>query len=184
MALQSSGAISINNINVELGQSGTTSSSLGQASFRTLAGVASGTISMSDFYGKSNGGSDTRSISYNYSTDREGYNGQTAGGIGSAVGGSTIYINGAELYYLGLNYYYDPAYWVYSLTLYGVHSQNKFTSISGNGNTLTTASAYSFAISSVVSNSSTWTWGPVYASLVNFPLNRTSSSMSATFTWI
>lgn len=54
MTLQSSGAISINNINVELGLSGTTNSSLNQSSFRTLAGVASGTISMSNFYGKSN----------------------------------------------------------------------------------------------------------------------------------
>jgi hypothetical protein len=53
MTLQSSGAISINNINVELGLSGTTQSSLGQTSFRTLAGVASGAISMSNFYGKS-----------------------------------------------------------------------------------------------------------------------------------
>lgn len=54
MALQSSGAISINNINVELGKAGTTTSSLGQSDFRTLAGVASGAISMSNFYGKSN----------------------------------------------------------------------------------------------------------------------------------
>ena len=54
MALQSSGAISINNINVELGKAGTTTSSLGQTDFRTLAGVASGAISMSNFYGKSN----------------------------------------------------------------------------------------------------------------------------------
>ena len=53
MALQGSGAISINNINVELGKAGTTTSSLGLADFRTLAGVASGAISMSNFYGKS-----------------------------------------------------------------------------------------------------------------------------------
>lgn len=53
MALQSSGAISINNINVELEKAGTTTSSLGQSDFRSLAGVASGTISMSNFYGKS-----------------------------------------------------------------------------------------------------------------------------------
>lgn len=54
MALQGSGAISINNINVELGKAGTTQSSLGQTDFRTLAGVPSGAISMSNFYGKSN----------------------------------------------------------------------------------------------------------------------------------
>lgn len=54
MTLPASGAISFNNINVELGVSGTTQASLGQASYRTLAGVASGAISMSNFYGKSN----------------------------------------------------------------------------------------------------------------------------------
>lgn len=54
MTLPVSGAISFNAINVELGVSGTTQASLGQSSYRTLAGVASGAISMSNFYGKSN----------------------------------------------------------------------------------------------------------------------------------
>jgi len=54
MTLPVSGAISFNNINVELGVSGTTQASLGQATYRTLAGVASGAISMSNFYGKAN----------------------------------------------------------------------------------------------------------------------------------
>lgn len=54
MALPPSGAISFNNINVELGVSGTTQASLGQTSYRTLAGVPSGAISMSNFYGKAN----------------------------------------------------------------------------------------------------------------------------------
>ncbi len=54
MALPVSGAISFNDINVELGVSGTTQASLNQASYRTLAGVPSGAISMSDFYGKAN----------------------------------------------------------------------------------------------------------------------------------
>lgn len=54
MTLPASGPISFNNINVELGVSGTTQASLGQTSYRTLAGVPSGAISMSNFYGKSN----------------------------------------------------------------------------------------------------------------------------------
>lgn len=54
MTLPVSGAISFNNINVELGVAGTTQASLGQASYRSLAGVASGAISMSNFYGKAN----------------------------------------------------------------------------------------------------------------------------------
>jgi len=54
MPLPVSGAISFNDINVELGVAGTTQASLNQASYRTLAGVPSGAISMSDFYGKAN----------------------------------------------------------------------------------------------------------------------------------
>ena len=54
MPLPASGPISFNNINVELGVAGTTQASLGQTSYRTLAGVPSGQISMSNFYGKAN----------------------------------------------------------------------------------------------------------------------------------
>jgi hypothetical protein len=54
MPTPSSGAISLNNVNVELGIGGTTLISLNQASVRTLAGVPSGTISMNNLYGKSN----------------------------------------------------------------------------------------------------------------------------------
>lgn len=54
MPLPASGPISFNNINVELGVSGTTQASLGQTSYRNLAGVPSGQISMSNFYGKAN----------------------------------------------------------------------------------------------------------------------------------
>lgn len=53
MALPSTGAISLNAVNVELGLSGTTTISMNQASVRTLFGVASGAIRMSDGYGKS-----------------------------------------------------------------------------------------------------------------------------------
>ena len=54
MALPVSGPISFNAINVELNVAGTTQASLNQASYRTLAGVPSGEISLSDFYGKAN----------------------------------------------------------------------------------------------------------------------------------
>jgi hypothetical protein len=53
MTLQSSGAISLANVNVELGRSSTTNISLNESAVRTLAGVASGTISLSNLYGKS-----------------------------------------------------------------------------------------------------------------------------------
>ena len=54
MTLPASGAISLNQVNVELGLSGTTTISMNQASVRTLFGVPSGAISMSNGYGKSN----------------------------------------------------------------------------------------------------------------------------------
>jgi len=53
MALQTSGPISANDINIELGRSGTASFSLNGADERGLAGVASGLIDFQDFYGKS-----------------------------------------------------------------------------------------------------------------------------------
>lgn len=54
MTLQASGAISLNNINTELGVASGTARSLGETSSRNLARVASGAISLSNFYGKSN----------------------------------------------------------------------------------------------------------------------------------
>lgn len=54
MTLPASGPISLNNVNVELGLSGTTSINMNQSSVRTLFGKPSGAISMSDGYGKAN----------------------------------------------------------------------------------------------------------------------------------
>ena len=54
MTLPASGAITFNNINVELGLSGTAQIDLNAAAVRTLFGKASGAIAMSDGYGKSN----------------------------------------------------------------------------------------------------------------------------------
>ena len=53
MALPASGAISLNQVNVELGNAGTASIDMNSAAVRGLFGVASGAISMSDGYGKS-----------------------------------------------------------------------------------------------------------------------------------
>ncbi len=54
MALQSSGQISLNNVNVELGRSGSQQISMNESVVRTLAAVLSGAISFSNFWGKSN----------------------------------------------------------------------------------------------------------------------------------
>lgn len=54
MPMPSSGAISLNDANIELGIASGTTISLDQAGVRTLFGVASGAIGMSNGYGKSN----------------------------------------------------------------------------------------------------------------------------------
>jgi hypothetical protein len=54
MALQSSGEISLSNVNVELGLAANAGINMNAANVRTLFGVPSGAISMSHGYGKSN----------------------------------------------------------------------------------------------------------------------------------
>ena len=54
MALPSSGQITLNQVNVELGNSGTAQIGMGDSAVRGLFGIASGEIKMSDGYGKSN----------------------------------------------------------------------------------------------------------------------------------
>ena len=53
MTLQSSGLISLGDVNVELGNANNLSISLGQANVRGLLGKTTGAISLSDAYGKS-----------------------------------------------------------------------------------------------------------------------------------
>jgi hypothetical protein len=55
MALPASGALAISQISVELGRASTATTNLNESAVRTLAGVASGAISISNFYGKSSG---------------------------------------------------------------------------------------------------------------------------------
>lgn len=53
MTLQSSGTISLGNVNTELGNSSAANINMNNTDVRALANVASGAISMSNFYGKS-----------------------------------------------------------------------------------------------------------------------------------
>ncbi len=53
MALPASGSISLSQVNTELGIASTTAISMNQTNVRSLFGVASGVISMSNGYGKS-----------------------------------------------------------------------------------------------------------------------------------
>ncbi len=54
MPLPSSGPISLSQVNTELGLSSTATISMGNSNVRTLFGVPSGAISMSNGYGKAN----------------------------------------------------------------------------------------------------------------------------------
>ena len=54
MALPASGQITLNQVNVELGNSGTAQIDMNSSAVRGLFGIASGEIEMSDGYGKSN----------------------------------------------------------------------------------------------------------------------------------
>jgi len=73
------GTISMSQVNVELGLSATTTISLNQSNVRALAGVPSGTISMSNLQGKSS------NITINYMVAANGGTSNGAGGSGGQV---------------------------------------------------------------------------------------------------
>jgi hypothetical protein len=91
MTLPSSGAISLANVSVELGRSSTATTSLGETAVRTLAGVASGAISLSNLYGKSNALAITISPSSLYTTRSGAGSVTSAAATGSGTGGAGGY---------------------------------------------------------------------------------------------
>ena len=90
MALQSSGVISLANINTELGYSSTSVITMNDSSVRTLAGKASGAIALTDFYGKSAAATYTctfTSDNQGWSSDQPGGRTREPGGTWSSTGG-------------------------------------------------------------------------------------------------
>ena len=73
MALQSSGAISLNNVNVELGNSGSANINMNSTAVRTLLERPTGSISMSHAYGKSDAAELTYNASYQDTVNRWPY---------------------------------------------------------------------------------------------------------------
>jgi len=158
MALQSSGAISINNINVELGVAGTTSASLNQASYRTLAGVPSGAISMSNFYGKSAGLSGSYTVSMSGGTQGV-YIGREDPQVSSwvYVGNGTMPNQASFVFESAHNYSGGSSEYGHALIVVGSYLQNYITSISGNGYTLYTSQVYSYSFYSSPTRT-VWLW--------------------------
>jgi hypothetical protein len=88
MTLQSSGLISLSDIAVELGRASNAYISMDETAVRTLAGVPTGVISLSDFYGKSN------ELVYNLSSTYQNANLRTiADGLGYTGQVTTVKIN-------------------------------------------------------------------------------------------
>lgn len=93
MALPSSGPISLYDVNVELGVSGTATRSLNDATTRTLFGIASGAIDLNTGRGKSNA-YPAQVLTYN-GTDRAGSTAvtvETSTGFTVSVAGSTTIV--------------------------------------------------------------------------------------------
>ena len=128
MPLNSSGPISIGgstsgqSINLELGRSATATSSLNETALRNLAGVASGAISLSSFYGKSNaptsaslGGTNTVYLTSTYFF---------YGGYYEAYRDIVLYANGTGAYRMGDS----------NTAIYNVETFTWLTGGSTNGN--------------------------------------------------
>jgi hypothetical protein len=124
MTLNASGTISLagtttgQSVEIELGGSGTSQISLNDTNVRTLLGVASGQISMSSAYGKSN----RVSLSYTFtsSTPNASLNVTSIGGYVSGKSDITITVNGGV-------YLYATSTGNYGLTLSGGNTGDTVT---------------------------------------------------------
>lgn len=93
MALQTSGQISLNDVNVELGNSGTAQIDMNDAAVRGLFDIASGEIEMADGYGKS----DSSPIAVNHTQTTISNGNWTSGGTqGFGYGEYTINLGPAH----------------------------------------------------------------------------------------
>jgi len=170
----STGTISLSQVNTELGYSASATISLNDAAVRALAGVSSGTISMSNLQGKSAGNPFTLAFIWGYQSyynnGREQDDEMTSGG--STPSPSSVYINGAQLRVMNLQYGWGdgggPVYSIVTLQLEGSLGQSHFTSLSGNGYTkLTSQTAFYYNYGSWTEWR--WTTSDPYTNVVTVP---------------
>lgn len=181
MALVSSGTISIGgstanrSINLELDRSATATSSLGESALRTLAGVSSGQISMSNFYGASNS-VDVQTVTatvYGTYGSNFYFQGYRSGIYGSISDGTFNGRSGATItdFYSSHVYTTDRLFFKIS----GVYSNAGFTTLNLNGVNYSRSSA-TFTTGSSYSQ---WMWDSVGGN----PWGLTSGSVSRTATF-
>jgi hypothetical protein len=98
MALVASGAIALSDVNVELGFSSTATIALNDAAVRTLFGIASGAISMSDGYSKANtlGYVEDVFSTYNYTGDGNAASVTITNGINLSGNGGLVWIKSRD----------------------------------------------------------------------------------------
>jgi len=167
MTLPVSGAISFNAINVELGVAGTTQANINQATYRTLAGVpGSGTtISLNNFYGKSNRVAISRTFTANTANASQSL---------SAIAG---YVAGASDITITINsgvYLYATSNANAGLTLTGGTTGDTLT-IVNNGFIMGRGGDGAFSLSSP----NTFVAATVGGSALSIPINATINNTNA-----
>lgn len=155
MTLQTSGAISLNDIHIELGGTSGTTVSLNDADVRGLVSIASGAIDLADFYGAS----DTPTW-----TVTEGASGTSIFGHNASVGSiSPTTYNSATItatYYFTATIKGSTSH-SFTVMMTGNRAKSFFSLLSGDGVYLTTSGAnHSYSSNT---NQTTWTWSLVSA---------------------
>lgn len=152
MALQTSGAISLNDIHIEAGGTSGTTASINDADIRSLIGKASGaTMSFNEWYGASSS-LDTQTVTVGSIVNQYvAVYGYLSGSYGSITDGTSNLYNGATIY--SLNNLNNS---VTAIQISGNHANSGWTTMTIGGVDFARADA-SYGYNSDT-NRSTWNW--------------------------
>ena len=157
MTLPASGAIDAAAINVELGRASTAAFDINGSAERTLAGIPSGAISFSSFYGKSSVITlDTQTVTIGGIGSPAGVDrtrGYVRSSFGSISSGNSGLYGGAQIYEL---YWAETSDRVF-FKVVGALSNSGWTSMTVGSTTFNRTSA----VFSISGGYTTWSWGPV-----------------------
>jgi hypothetical protein len=179
MALQTSGAISLNEIHVEAGGTSGTLCTINDSDIRALISASSeAQMSFDDWYGASSSldtQTVTSQISGTYGSSQY-FQGYRSGVHGSISDGTCNFKSGATIINLYSSHFYSTDRVFFELT--GNHANSGFTTMSFNGNNYArTAATYSYQSAS---NKTQWYWtDPTGGN----PFGHTSGSLDVTVTW-